>query len=238
VDAELYERARATIARDYGLTDKDAQRLVPKRREVARMDATDRLRELQGKRDAATSRVDELEREWRTAVAAAREASAALTEGERHGLASAKRRDLEKTLAAAKARADEPWKERVDGGKRAVRDRAAEIRTFVAGHFPELVADIEEEGQQAAETVNTAAAALIAAHLERERIAAQLGQLLTQVQPPSVGDVSYTAPAAEQAARAAAALVAAGGEVPVRLRRDTQPWAALLGEREPEATAV
>lgn len=51
------------------------------------MDATDRLRELQEQREAAHARVGQVEDEHRRAVAAEQEASAALSQAERVGLA-------------------------------------------------------------------------------------------------------------------------------------------------------
>jgi hypothetical protein len=79
--------------------------------------AAEALAELAQRRGVAQARVDELEREQREATAAAEEASLNLVELERHGVSPGGRRaKLEKTLAEAKARAAEPWAERIAGG--------------------------------------------------------------------------------------------------------------------------
>jgi chromosome segregation ATPase len=80
------------------------------------------LAKLHEQRSRAATRVDELKREARTAALAAADASAALADHDRHGgTPAAKRRELDQTLAAAKARAAEPWAEGVAGAVPALR---------------------------------------------------------------------------------------------------------------------
>jgi hypothetical protein len=195
-------------------------------------DATAELTMLRERQAQARARADGLEQEWRAAAAGAQEASTALAEGERHGLSASKRHGLEERLTSAKARAAEAWPERVEGAKAAVRDADREVRAFVTTHLAELVTDLEAEGRLATEEVNAAAADLIAAQAKREQIASALGAMVTLVQAPAPGDVTYSA--AEDAARAAAGLAAAGGEVAPALRRDRPPWDQLLTGAERE----
>jgi hypothetical protein len=197
------------------------------------MDATDRLHELQEQRQAVRARVDQLERDYREAVAAQRDAGAAGAEADRLGVSATKRQRLEEALPAAKARADQPWPERIAGAQDAIRDADRLLREHVAAHLVELVATKEIDGEASAARVDRAAAELVAAYQEREAVAAELGQLITWVRRPQPGDVSFSR--ADEAYRAAAALLAGGGEVPVTLARDRPPWDLLLGEDEATA---
>src|SRR5690348_11688092 len=70
----------------------------------AEAEATAQLAALNERRARAAARVSDLEQEWRSAVAAARDASAALAEGERQGLSTTKRHALEGPLRSAGAR--------------------------------------------------------------------------------------------------------------------------------------
>lgn len=165
----------------------------------------------------------------------ARDASARLAEGERVGLSASKRSALEEKLAVAKAKAAEPWAERIDGAKAALRDVDGAVRAFVSEHLDELVTGLEADGRLAAEEVNAAAGALIAAQLKREQIASSISRLIMLVGRPGPGDVSRSV--AEEAARAAAALAAAGGELPPTLDRGNEPWVRLLSS-EPQAVTA
>jgi hypothetical protein len=194
------------------------------------MDATDRLRELQDERDAASTRVGELEHEQRQAAGAVQEASQALAQAERVGVNPAKRRELEDALVKARAKAAEPWPERIDGARAAVRDADRALREHVAEHLEELVTALEQEGEAAARAVDEAAANLITARLERDRIARAIGSIITKVSRPGPMDVSRSR--ADQLARDAAALAAAGGEDAPRLDRTRPPWSELLAQHE------
>ena len=177
-------------------------------------------------------RVSDLEREWREAVEATATASAALAEVERHGGSATTRHKAEEALAAAKQRAGEPWAERVEGAKAAARDLDKRYRAYVSEHLGELVEALEQDGKLAAEAVNRAAGDLVTAHAEWGAVAAQIGTLVSQVSRVSPGDVSYPQPQADEAARGAIALVAAGGEYGPRLARDREPWSSLLGAND------
>ena len=198
---------------------------------TASAEATAKLAELQEQRGRAVARVDDLEREMREAGAAAAQASAALIEYERKGGPAARRRELEQTLAAAKAKAGEPWSERIEGARQSVRDLDQRLRQYVAQNLPELLAAKEADGDAAAERVNQLAAEFYEAWLARERIAAEIGGLISRVSAPGPSDVSHSA--ADQAAAACRALLDNGGERPVVLDRTRPPWDRLLGSEAP-----
>jgi hypothetical protein len=158
--------------------------------------------------------------------------SSRLTEAERAGAAATAVRKAEEELAAAKAKAAEPWGERAEGARAAARDVERRVRAHVAAHLAELVRALEADGQAAADRVNSAAADLIAAHAEWAAVATQIGQVITMVARPSPGDVTFSR--SDEVARAAASLVAAGGENGPTLDRNRDPWARILEEPEPE----
>jgi chromosome segregation ATPase len=152
------------------------------------------LAELTERRSAAQQRVDELERQQREAGAAREQARAALIELERRGDGSAaERTKLEKGLSAAEQRASEPWPERIEGGRRGVRDVQAQLQTFTAEHLDELVQALEASGEAAAAQLNAAAEALVEAFTRREAIAREISALYSttgaRVRP---GDVSFS----------------------------------------------
>jgi hypothetical protein len=199
-------------------------------------DASAELAKLQEARARATARVDGLEADWRAAVTAAQDASAALAHAERVGVSESKRSTLEERLAAAKARAAEPWAERVEGSRAAVRDADRAVSAFVNEHFSELLEAKEADGRIAAEKEDVAAAAQLAAYRQREAVAAEIASLASLVSTTAPGDVTYSK--ADELARAAVALIEGGGEEPPRLRRDREPWATLLAQPAPEAVSA
>jgi hypothetical protein len=182
------------------------------------MSAAEALARLSEKRDRAIGRVDELEGEARTAGQAAVEASAALAEAERRGVKAAERRELEEALFAARVKASEPWPERIEGARAAVRDAEREVQKFRAAHLSELVEALEEDGRIAVATLNATAEAMVTAFIERERIAHEISVMAGSVGRIHPGDVSFTH--AEALVREARALVDAGGEAPPVLRHD------------------
>jgi hypothetical protein len=201
--------------------------------------ATDELDRLREERGRAGARVSGLEAEWRAAQEAVAQAAAEVAELERSGGSASSRHKVEEQLAAAKAKAAEPWAERVDGARRAIRDHDQKLRAYTASNFDEIVTDIEARGAEAAARLNEAATAMLAAAADWNQAASQLGATLARVRNPDPFDVSR--PSSEDAIRAVAALVAAGGEDGVRLDRTRPPWDTLLGgalEPEPEPAAV
>jgi hypothetical protein len=196
--------------------------------------ATTALTKLEEERSRAASRVSELEREWRAAVEASRVASAELAEVERHGGSATTRHAGEEKLATAKAKAAEPWAERVEGARAAARDLDRRVRQHLTENLGTVVDRLEQSGEAPAEPVNTAAAALVAAQAEWEHVATQIGSTIAVVALPGPADVSRPRPEAEAAARAAAALLSAGGAEGPRLDRNRPPWARLIGLEEDE----
>jgi hypothetical protein len=55
------------------------------------------------------------------------------------------------------------------------------LGSFVRQHLTELVADLERDGQAAAELLNAAAADVIAAYAERERVAPAISAMATML---------------------------------------------------------
>jgi hypothetical protein len=88
----------------------------------------------------------------------------------------------------------------------------------VRDNLSELVLPLEEQGKLAAAKINDGAEMILAGLAEREAIAGQISALASMVGWMQPGDVSRTA--AEEAARAANALLGAGGETPPELLRD------------------
>jgi hypothetical protein len=180
-------------------------------------------------RERATARVDEVESEQRAASEAREAARAALIEFERKGGRPAERAKLERALTEAEAHVSERWPERIEGARAAVRDAHQQVQHFTAGHLDKLVEGLERDGQVAASNVNAAAAALVEAFHEREAIAGQIATLVSSVARVHPGDVAFTR--AEQAVRAASALIESGGEVAPVLQRDPrQPRHGIVEE--------
>jgi hypothetical protein len=176
------------------------------------------MAELVEQRRRATARVAELEAQARASqhvLAAAREA---LVDAGAAGATAAKLKTLEQDFADAKAAAEKPWAERVEGARRAVRDVQAEVQRYVGDNLTELVAALEADGEVAAGRVSEAAGQLVAAFEERERIAREIGQLAALTGRVLPSDVSRSR--AEEVVRAAQALGLAGGERPPTLTRD------------------
>jgi hypothetical protein len=92
------------------------------------------------------------------------------------------------------------------------------VQRFTTEHLDELVMDKERDGDVATAKVNAAAAALVEAFQERERIAADLSALASTVARVHPGDVSYSH--AQNAVHAASELIEQGGGVPPTLRHD------------------
>lgn len=200
--------------------------------------AVGELEKVRAARGRAAARVAELDLGWRQAVEQSREASAQLAEVERSGASAARRHAAEEKLGEAKQRAGEPWAERVEGAKAALRDADARVRAFVEANLGELIDGIEERGEAAASRVNSAAAELLSAVAEWRAVESELSATIVPVHQPGVGDVSRPQPETEAAARAVAALVAAGGERGPALERRNAPWDALLAGVEPEPAVV
>jgi hypothetical protein len=166
--------------------------------------------------DAAEDRVHKLEDQQREAFAALRQAEFNLEQAVRAGASTAK---AEKALDESRARAQEPWNERIRGAQQGAVDARAALQRHTAANLDALVDVLAAQGERAAVEVDKAAERFVEAVNRREAIAAQITGLISEaglrVRPGSV-----SASRAEAAARAAAELVTAGGEQPPRIVRD------------------
>ena len=141
--------------------------------------ATEGLARLVEQRERANARIGEVEQQARDATFKLGEAREALIAAEREGGGAAARRKLEQELTTAKARAVDPWAERVEGARRAARDAQHTVQRFVAEHLDELVEYAKAEGQVAAERINTACAEMLAGYQEWSGIAHEISGLLS-----------------------------------------------------------
>jgi len=80
-------------------------------------DVRTELERLIAKQQRAQQRLEDVEGEARTAAVAAQAASEAMVEAERRGVRPVERHELEAALSEARARASEPWAERIEGAR-------------------------------------------------------------------------------------------------------------------------
>jgi hypothetical protein len=180
--------------------------------------AWEALVELLAKRSSLEARVDALEHEQGQAHAAARAAAHAVEEAERAGAPDAK---LDAALAKARARAAQPWAERVAGARRAVADADAAIQRYEVANLRGLNDGLAELGEHAARDINRAAADLVGAYERWQNISGRMSGLASAIRPTRPGDASFSR--AERAAAEAARLLDMGGEVAPRHADPTKP---------------
>lgn len=185
------------------------------------------LAELLERQQRLAARLDELGAEERAAHAAAEAARAALIELERQAAAgekvsAGKRQEAEDALLQERSRAMAPWPERRAALQAAAQDAQAATAAFVGAHLDALLAGLAERGAQNAEVMNTAAAQVVAAHEERQRIEQETFALVGMVRTPRPGDVARSR--AELLVAEAQKLLEQGGEQgPAVLVRPDQP---------------
>jgi hypothetical protein len=200
----------------------------------ARGEAAKKLAALVASSASLDDREAELDQQERQAHDDARRLSAELAGLERSDAAGEEvsektRRDAEQALTKARVKAAEPWAERRAGIQAAARDQEHAILQFVAENLDELVAELEQDGEDAAEALNRACRAVETAYLERQLVEQRLTSVVGMVRIPRPGDIQRTM--AEGVRRAAGDLLMAGGEQAPKLRVDPrQP-------RHPEAIA-
>jgi hypothetical protein len=198
---------------------------------------TEVLASLAEARDRATARVSDLEAEQRQASVTLATAKEAVAEFHRGGGGdAAEQKRLETALSKAKAEADAPWAERIEGARRAARDAHQPVQVFVAKNLHELVQVRQADGAAAADRINAAATELLAAYGEWNRIATGISGLAALVWTVRPGDVSTTR--CEALAKEASRLLQEGGEVAPALRRDPRTDPAVPVEVEPEPEVV
>jgi hypothetical protein len=174
------------------------------------------------------SKLDALDREQYAAGEEVARLSDELTALERRSLEGesvtpAQRSKAEGELAKARAVAASPWGERRQAINEAIQGHQARVQRFVAEHFAELVEEVEQDGEQAAQAVDDAAAKLVAAARERDIASHRLDALIATVNGRSnFGDVTLSR--SEPVTREAEKLLASGGEVAPRLRDELRSW--------------
>jgi hypothetical protein len=166
------------------------------------------------------ARVDRVGAEARLAAAELAAVREELTELERKagagGPSAQQRAAVEKRLVRAEEAARQPWAERRAGAERAARDGRQAIQRHAAKHLDELVAEIEEAGVAAAEQVDYAAEAFVAAVERRAQVDRILTEVVALTRPMSPGDITRSG--ADEAVAAVRTLLERGGEVPPALR--------------------
>jgi hypothetical protein len=134
----------------------------------------------------------------------------------------------------ARIAANEPWAERRAGIQAAIRDQEQAIASFIAENLDELVAEVEEDGEAAAEALNRACRGVEDAYLQRMACEQRLTSLVTTIRIARPGEIALTR--AEGVRRAAVALLMAGGEQGPKLKVD--PRQPRHGEVMPKALEV
>jgi hypothetical protein len=198
---------------------------------------TQELAALLAQQQRLAARVDEIGAEERAAVAAVHAASDALVTLERQAAAGAKvsparRTEAEDRLLQARTAGAAPWGERRKAAQLVAADARQAVAAYVGEHLDPLLAELAERGERAAQEVNAAAEAVVAAYQERQAIEsetfAMLGRLGHRVRP---GDVAR--PRSEPVAAEARKLMEQGGEqAPTVLVR---PGTPRHGQVTPEA---
>jgi hypothetical protein len=196
------------------------------------------LSALQERRSGATARLAEVEAEARTSALAAQQASEALIAHEREGGSATKRRELERALADARAKAGEPWAERRQAAALAVEDARVALSAYAQEHADELLEDVAVRGRAAAAAVDAAAQAVRDAYALRQQVEAETFALLALAGSRNrPGDVRSTR--AEAIAAECERLLMQGGEAwPEVLARPGQPRHPVAEVEEPEGAVA
>jgi hypothetical protein len=193
---------------------------------AARGEAMVELVRLAEREAEAQARIGEVGREARAAAQEMQDAREALIELERKpdGVSMAQRRKVEARLALAEERAAKRWPERRAGAERAARDAHHALQRHAAEHRDELVAELEENGRDAAEAVDRAAEAFLRAVERRTEAERALIEVVALTRAMSPNDVARSR--ADQARTAVAELLQRGGEAAPVLKIDLPVAAA------------
>jgi hypothetical protein len=114
---------------------------------------------LAGVEEQARDRITAVELDARQAGAELAEAREALVQLEVGTPTTQERTKAEKRLADAEQNAAKPWPQRIEGAQRAARHTVAR---YAADHLAELVAEVEDDGRDAADQLNAAGQILAA----------------------------------------------------------------------------
>lgn len=166
------------------------------------------------------ARVDEIGRAARDATAELAAAREALAELERRAateqVTAQPWRKAEERLARAEQAASAPWPQRRAGAERAAQDGRQLIQRHIAEHFNAIVSELEENGAAAAEQVDHAAEAFLAATYRRAEADRNLTAVVALTRRMTPNDV--TRARSDEAVRAVSAFIERGGEVGPALR--------------------
>jgi phage shock protein A len=205
--------------------------------DVSRGEAAQGLAALTETRRGLDQRLDAIDAEQRQANEAVVRLSAELADLERRAaggerISDKARTEAESALAKARVRHAEPWAERRAGVHAAARDADRDLRVYVSEHLTELLAELHENGEAAAEDVNRACRALGEAYLRRMDVERQVFALAAKA-GITTADVARTK--AEAVVSEANALLQAGGEQAPLLRQPQHDEPAAEAEPEPPA---
>jgi hypothetical protein len=189
---------------------------------VARAELDDRLDALDDRQRQASEDVARLSEELS-------ELERAAAVGEQ--VTPAHRTKAENALMQARLLHGQPWAERREGIRAAARDADRDLNQFVAEHLGDLVDELHETADAAAQAVDRACHTLVSAYAERQAVEARVSALTAMVRNPRPGDVARTR--AEAVVREANRLLEEGGEQSPRLVVD--PRAPRHGETIAEA---
>jgi hypothetical protein len=159
--------------------------------------------------------VGEVERGARAAGQERVDAREALTELECRAatepVSAASRRKAEDRVTQAEQAATALWPARLRGAERAAREGRHAIQRHIAEHFNVIVSELEANGAAAAEEVDHAAEAFLAATARRaEAERALIGVVATVRSPMGPNDVSRAT--SDEAVRAVSSFIQRGGE--------------------------
>jgi len=163
------------------------------------------------------NRLNDLDRQQREATEQVNQRSAELADLERRAAAGERvsaqaRTKAEEALTQARLRHAEPWAERAAGVQAAIREAEQGKRAFVTEHLDELLGELVEDANAAAEDVNHAAQRLLDAYQQRQAVEQRVTALCGLVRPVTAPG-AIRATRAEALAREAQRLLGEGGEV-------------------------
>jgi hypothetical protein len=192
--------------------------------------ASEELNRLLDQRRDLAGRLSDAEVSSRFASAEQMQASRALQDAERRratgqDVTADEVRKLEKAVAASKAKAAEPWNERVAGLRAAQRDHDNAIHGFATDHWDDLAGELADEANAAATRIDEALRELDRAYIAREDVARRQDALIAGVIGRSKQGLVATSKV-EALVRDGAAILMDGGErAPVMTRDPRVPLA-------------
>jgi hypothetical protein len=199
---------------------------------AARGEAAQQLAALVADRAALDRKLDAIDLAQREAGEQVVQRSAELAELERRAAGGEKvsekaRAEAERAVTGARVKAGQPWAERRQGVRAAIRDADSAIHVHVNSRWDELIGEVEEDASAAADALTRAAAQVVDAFEARMAVERRLSWLVGWVRPARVGDIAATK--AEPLVREAGRFLERGGEVAPRLASD--PREPRHGER-------